>query len=48
MSTLTLTEREDKIKNKSTIFLKTCNKLTKTHINSIVKKKHKTVIYKYR
>ena len=38
MSTLTLTEREDKIQNKLTIFLKTCNELTKIYINGIMAK----------
>ena len=38
LSTLTLTGHEDKIQNKLTKFLKTCNKLTKIHINNIMAK----------
>ena len=38
---LTLTEREDKMKNKLIKFLKTCNKLTKIHINNIMAKNTK-------
>ena len=41
LPTLTLTEREDKMKNKLTKFLKTCNKLTKIHINNIMAKNTK-------
>ena len=41
LSTLTLTEREDKIWNKFTIFLKTYNKLTNIHINNIMAKNTK-------
>ena len=38
-------EREDKIQNKLTIFLKTCNKLKKININNITAKNRKQ--YKY-
>ena len=43
--TLTLTQCEDKMLNKLTIFQKTCNKLTKVHISNIMLKK--SVKYKY-
>ena len=45
--TLTLTERGNKIWKKLSIFLKTCNKLTKIDIKNIMAKKQKTVKTKY-
>ena len=48
LSTLEVTVCEDKIQNKLTIFLKTCKKLTKIHINNMVTKNTKYLNEAYR